>query len=62
MSKYLNDETRAMLLAFLPDIWTVAVLLGADVGASGQAAVSSLVTKAVVLLFYIVKTGQRPAT
>ncbi len=58
MMKFFNDETRALIVAFFPDLLNLAVVLGADISAEKQTIIMSALTKFIVFVFYIVKTGQ----
>lgn len=58
MSKFFNDETRALIVAFFPDLLNLAIVFGLDITSDQQAVAASVMTKAIVLIFYIFKTGQ----
>lgn len=58
MSKFFNDETRALIVAFFPDLLNLAIAFGLDVTSDQQAIAASAMTKFIVLVFYIFKTGQ----
>ncbi len=58
MSKFFNDETRALIVAFFPDLLNLAVALGADISSEKQAIIMSALTKIIVFVFYLFKTGQ----
>jgi hypothetical protein len=58
MSKFFNDETRALIVAFFPDLLSLAVAFGVDITDDQQRLAMSALTKAIVLIFYLFKTGQ----
>lgn len=58
LSKFFNDETRALIVAFFPDLLSLAVAFGADISDDQQRLAMSVLTKVIVLIFYLFKTGQ----
>lgn len=58
MSKFFTDETRALIVAFFPDLLNIAIALGVSIDADKQAVIMSALTKLIVLVFYLYKTGQ----
>lgn len=58
INNLLNDTTRALIIAFFPDLINLAVSLGLEISEDAQKIWISALTKGVVLLFYVVKTGQ----
>lgn len=58
MSKFFNDETRALLVAFFPDLMSLAVAFGVDITDDQQRIGMSALTKLIVFVFYLFKTGQ----
>ncbi len=58
VSKFFNDETRALIVAFFPDIFSLAIAFGLDVSSEQQSLAVSAMTKFIVLVFYVFKQGQ----
>lgn len=58
ISKLLTDETRALIIAFFPDLINLLVVSGVNISEDAQKIWISALTKFIVLIFYLIKTGQ----
>lgn len=58
LNKIMTDETRALIVAFFPDLLSVYVAFGGSLSDDQSRLVMSLLTKGIVAVFYLWKTGQ----
>lgn len=56
--KIMTDETRALIVAFFPDLINLFVALGVNISEGSQILIMSILTKVIVFVFYLYKTGQ----
>lgn len=54
----MTDETRAMIVAFFPDLLSLYVAFGGEITDDQSRWIMSGLTKLIVLVFYLYKAGQ----
>lgn len=59
MKNLMTDETRALIVAFFPDLLSLAVAFGVELSEERSRLIMSVMTKFIVFVFYIYKTGQK---